>query len=207
MLTLGPQEWQLQGDLTATVVVAGYEVEVLARPVEYEIKRRTTQGPPAGSLERAPLVALAQLPEDLPVPWTEVDLQTRLALDVVPTGALKTDGERVTRVYRPPVEIAAIISEQQPWSRGLQQVSLFAAVAPRALRISAAPGDDKELRARAERLGVGVFVDGEPARPLTKAPSRQKVREDARSWEFAEAVYRASLDEATATPSETAGAI
>lgn len=207
MLTIGPQEWQLQGDFTTTVVVAGYEVEVLARPVEHEIRRRTTQGPPVGSLERAPLVALAQLPEGLPVPWAEVDLQTRLALDVAPAGVLKTDGERVTRVYRPPVEIAAIISEQRPWSRGLQEVSLFAAVAPRVLRLAADPGDGEELRARAERLGVGVFVDGELARPLTKAPSRQKVREDARNWEFAEAAYRASLNEAAATPSETAAAI
>jgi hypothetical protein len=191
MFTIGPHPWQLRGEFLVTVGMAGCRLDVLARPVEHAVRRRRVAGPSAGRLQRAELVALAGLPAGVPVPWAELDLETRLTLDTAPAGVLRASRRTVTRLYRPPVEVEAVVSSQRPWERGLQEVSLFATVAPRVLRVSRRPHDVNELHTRAERLGVGVFIDGEPPRPLTGPPSQQRVQEDARRWEFAEAVYLA----------------
>lgn len=206
MLMLCPYQWQLRGAFSVTVTIAGCRLDVLARPAEQEIDRRRVAGPPAGCLQRAELVALARLPLGAAVPWAEIDLETRLTLDVAPAGVLESSGLTVTRVYRPPVEVVAVVSSQQPWLRGLREVSLFAAVAPRVLRVSRPPDDVGELHRCAERLGIGVYVDGDSPAPLTGPPSQQRVREDARRWEFAEAAYLAYMGQVTATPSATAAA-
>lgn len=189
MISVGPAEWQLRGHSLRAVEVAGHLIEVLVRPRRPEIMRRVVEGPPVGSLHRAQLGALSLLPESVPIPWREIDFDTRLVVDTLPDGVVQDNRCTVTRIWRPPLEIVAVRSPLRSWSRRLQAVSLFAAVAPRVLQVEPSVQNVEEVRRHAERLGIGAYMERDPAEPLTTPPSSQRVRDDARKWEVAEAVY------------------
>lgn len=200
MLSLGPRTWHLTGDVLTAVTVAGVRLQVLGERARSEMLRRVDTGPKPGELTRPQLAAMSRMPELTAVPWREIDFETRLELDGLPLGAIAVDADTATRVWRPPVHVAAVCSMTRPWERGLAEVSMFATVAPRVLRLPAAPSSTEQLRAQAERLGVGVFIDADPLVALTRPPSTKRVSDDARRWEVAEAAYLALSGRATATP-------
>lgn len=171
MLNMGPEQWQLRGEAVVDVTVAGANLQVLVRSDDDECARREQHGPTPRTLSRAQLLALARLPLDMPVPWCEVDFDTGLALDGLPGGVIETDGHLVVRRWRPPVTVASVCSRRRPWSRGLHEVSCFATVAPRLLSVTSPPRDLDHLRTRAERLGVGAYIDQSEPEPLTAPPS------------------------------------
>lgn len=202
MATLGPPGWDLRGDVRCRIEVAGVSIEVLADVVHGEIARRIRDGPAPGALGWRQLGALSLLPYGVPIPWAEVDLGTRLLIDGLPSGAVIAHERHVERRWRPALELRAISSRSATPHPALDDISMFAAVAPRVLVLTGAPRNAAVLAYRAAQLGVAVLVEtGDDVQALAGPPAIGKVRDDARRWEFAEIAYAALQNAATAAPS------
>jgi hypothetical protein len=189
------------------IEVAGVSIDVLADVVHDEVARRISDGPAPGALDWRQLGALSLLPYGVPIPWIEVDLDTRLLIDGLPPGAVIAYERHVERRWRPALELRAISSTSATPHPALDDISMFAAVAPRVLTLTVAPRDAAVLAYRAAHRGVAVLVEtGDEVQMLAGPPSIDKVRDDARRWEFAEIAYAALQDGATpAPPSMAAG--
>ena len=207
MATLGPPGWDLRGDVRCRIEVAGVSIDVLADVVHDEVARRISDGPAPGALDWRQLGALSLLPYGVPIPWIEVDLDTRLLIDGLPPGAVIAYERHVERRWQPALELRAISSTSATPHPALDDISMFAAVAPRVLTLTVAPRDAAVLAYRAAHRGVAVLVEtGDEVQMLAGPPSIDKVRDDARRWEFAEIAYAALQDGATpAPPSMAAG--
>lgn len=201
MATLGPPGWDLRGDVRCRIEVAGVSIDVLADVVHDEVARRISDGPAPGALDWRQLGALSLLPYGVPIPWIEVDRDTRLLIDGLPSGAVIASERHVERRWRPALELRAISSTSATPYPALDDISMFAAVAPRILTLTVAPRDAAVVAYRAAHHGVAVLVEiGDEVQMLAGPPSIDKVRDDARRWEFAEIAYAALQDAATAAP-------
>lgn len=202
MATVGPPGWSLRGDVRCRIEVAGVSIDVLADVVHDEVARRFSDGPAPGTLDWRQLGALLLLPYGVAIPWAEVDRDTRLLVDGLPPGAVVARERHVERRWRPALEVRAISSTSATPYPALDDISMFAAVAPRVLVLTVAPRDAAVLAYRAAHLGVAVLVDtGDDVQALAGPPSIDKVRDDARRWEFAESAYAALQDAAAAASS------
>lgn len=199
-----PAAWRIAAQATASVRVDGLDLDVRFVVDAPEHRRRTALG--VTSLGWQELEALAALPYGVAVPWAEVDLRTRLVLDMLPGNVVSKDRHTAMRVWRPAVRPAAVVLAACDSSVGLHDVSAFAQVAPRLLRLASTPRDMAALQDRASHLGVGVYVDETPPRALTGPPSNTHVRDGAARWEVAELAYRHWLADATATSTTAAAA-
>jgi hypothetical protein len=198
MATVGPPGWDLRGDVRCRIEVAGVVIDVLADVVHDEVARRSSDGPAPGALDWRQLGALSLLPHGVPIPWAEVDRDTRALLDGLPPGAIIAHERHVERRWRPALELRAISSTSATPHPALDDISMFAAVAPRVLILTATPCDAAVLAYRAAHLGVAVLVEtGGIAQTLAGPPAVNKVRDDARRWEFAEIAYEALQDAAS----------
>ena len=177
--------------------VAG--VHVFGAVNDHEAARRRRDGP-SQVLDWRQLESLASLPYGVPVAWRDVDLDTRVALDTLPDGAITWDADTVRRVWRPavtPVAAAVTVTASSPWRPALNRVAVHAAAAPRVLVVQRLPSPAASLVERAARLGVGVVRAVPEAAVVVRAAPRRYVRPGPVQWELGEQLWAASAGAAT----------
>lgn len=175
----------------ASLRLLGVPVTVLYQPVEDELQRRADC-----SLEPllgyGDLMALAQLPVDIPVPRSALDHTTVARLSRIPFGAVDV-GEQLTRRAVAAVRVRAVVHEGSQWSRALERASRFAPYAQRTVALPRMPRNLARVRTEAAYYGVGVRVGcGDDCVWIAHPAPFRPQRYSAASWMLDETVLAAT---------------
>lgn len=111
------------------------------------------------------------------------------------SGAVEIDGGTVIRVVRRPCQVIGVLRHGDAWLRSIEEMSLFAPLAARAVILSGGTADDDAAELEAASLGVGLArCDRDGLEPrVTVLPKPTSPRLSTGSWLMAETVYAAWL--------------
>lgn len=168
------------------LVVAGRRASVVYDVVDREAQRRAAVG--LGAIQGRRLVeALAMLPLGAAVPWDDIEPLTQVALDNAPAGCVLSLSETVERVIEPAVEPRCFLTVYEG-RRSVEDVSLFAAMAPRLVvgRQRPTPATIDQVR----ELGVGYATAGGEGVQIVVQPTTRHIRPGPRRWFVQERIWQ-----------------
>lgn len=170
------------------VTVAGRSFHALVHLDAREHRRRLDIGLTT-VLDRQVLAILGTIPSGHALPWDAVDPLDAAVLDTAQDGLVQDSDAGVERNYTPALDVAYVIATEAPITRRIEEISLFAAVAPRIVVGSSFTTEALDV---AEHLGVGCIECGRgndaSTRMLVEA-SRARIKPDPTRWWFQELLY------------------
>lgn len=178
------------GALVPDVPLLGQMVTVVAKieGAEHDRRARLQTG---AIVDYAMLDHLANLPYQTPVPVRDDRWSARAtALGVVEAAG---GNHRVTRVARRPCHVIGVLRCGDQWLRSIQQISLFAPLATRAVVLPCRARDGGAAEMEAASLGVGLVRYSEAGMTVEVPPDTAVSRLSTGHWLMGEAVYSAWL--------------
>jgi hypothetical protein len=181
------------GQVAAGLEFAGVRVDAVVQPDTQELARRAMAGLGVLDDHYHLVEALAALPLGKPVPWADLDLRSRLELDVAPPGVVQATSTHVERLWRPAVHVVGVLAVTSDWRQGINRVGLLGRHAPGGIALLRPPRLTGPLLARAGRFGLGVVTLDEHGRweLLRPATPIHRIDPGARHWRFLEAALAA----------------
>ncbi len=185
---------QTQSPHRVNAVLLGVPVSACFVWVRDEVDRRLGSGlgPLLGYHD---LVALSQLPVDVPVPLHAIDQETLCRLQHLSKAAVELCEHEAIRRAVAALRVESVEHEDNRWSRALERASRFGPYTRRTVVLPRVPRNVGHVRAEAAYYGVGVRVEsaGENLWLAHPAPFRP-VRYSPASWLFEETVLAAAID-------------
>jgi hypothetical protein len=134
--------------------------------------------------DRRLLHALWTLPEDVPVPWEDVDPVDAETLRSAGLGVVDADDEAVCRTYRPPGDVTSVVVVASRLGTAIEQVGELPPIFSRlAVATGATPPDAGEVDlARCYGIGAAVQRGSEATMIVEPAPPQLGVPAVYRWW-------------------------
>jgi hypothetical protein len=178
------------GTVVLDVPLLGQVVTVVADidAAEHDRRRRLQTGAMA---DYALLDRVANLPCETTVRVPDGDWLGRAAA----LGAVETEphDHRITRVARRPCQVIGVLRQTSRWLPCIQQMSLFAPLATRAVVLSDRVRDRGAAAMEASSLGVGLVRHGAAGMTVVVPPEPAVPRLSTGHWLMTETVYSAWL--------------